>query len=96
MHFHWPNLIKDMLRWTLFCAATKREQKLNMDWQPFFDVAKKVTLVGFFALIRPGSTMQLSAALAFCICSSIHRYPSIVRRVSVCSFITRITPHTRW
>jgi len=41
LHFHWPNLIKDMIRWTLFCAATERKQKLNMDWEPFFAVAKK-------------------------------------------------------
>lgn len=41
LHFHWPNLVKDMIRWSLFCAATRRQQKLNMDWQPYFDVAKK-------------------------------------------------------
>ncbi|MEL6343810.1 MAG: hypothetical protein AAFV53_11805 [Myxococcota bacterium] len=41
LHFHWPNLIKDMIRWTLFCAATKRTMRQNLDWEPYFAVAKK-------------------------------------------------------
>jgi hypothetical protein len=41
LHFHWPNLVKDMIRWSLFCAATKRKPQMNMDWEPYFAVAKK-------------------------------------------------------
>ena len=39
LHRHFPWLVKAYMRWTLFCAATKRPMRLNLDWQPFFDVA---------------------------------------------------------
>jgi len=32
-------LVLAKLRWALFCAATKRPFRKNLDWQPFFDVA---------------------------------------------------------
>ena len=37
LHFHFPWLVKALLRWTLFCAATKRPVRLNLHWQPYFD-----------------------------------------------------------
>ncbi|MCA3012850.1 MAG: hypothetical protein INH41_10680 [Myxococcaceae bacterium] len=39
LHFHFPWLVKAYVRWTLFCAATKRPFRKNLDWQPFYDVA---------------------------------------------------------
>ena len=39
LHFHFPWLVKAYLRWTLFCAATRRKMRKNLDWQPFYDVA---------------------------------------------------------
>ncbi len=39
LHFHFPWLIKAYLRWTIFCAATRRKMRRNLDWQPFYDVA---------------------------------------------------------
>lgn len=39
LHYHFPWLIGANLRWSLFCAATKRPMKPNLNWQPFFDVA---------------------------------------------------------
>lgn len=39
LHYHFPWLIKANLRWSLFCAATERPMRKNMDWQPFLDVA---------------------------------------------------------
>lgn len=39
LHYHFPWLIGANLRWSLFCAATKRPMKPNLDWQPYFDVA---------------------------------------------------------
>ncbi|MCB9798053.1 MAG: hypothetical protein H6741_35695 [Alphaproteobacteria bacterium] len=39
LHYHFPWLVKALLRWSLFCAATKRPMRLNLDWKPFFDVA---------------------------------------------------------
>ncbi|MEM8903990.1 MAG: hypothetical protein AAGF02_09835 [Actinomycetota bacterium] len=39
LHYHFPWLIAANLRWSLFCAATKRPMRPNLDWQPFFDIA---------------------------------------------------------
>ena len=36
---HFPWLVLAKLRWSLFCAATKRPFRKNLDWQPFFDIA---------------------------------------------------------
>lgn len=41
LHFHWPWLVKSKLRWALFCAATKRPFKHNLDWQPYFKIADR-------------------------------------------------------
>jgi hypothetical protein len=39
LHYHFPWLVKANLRWSIFCAATKRRMRKNLDWQPFFDIA---------------------------------------------------------
>ncbi len=39
LHYHFPWLIGANLRWSLFCAATDRPVRPNLDWQPFFDIA---------------------------------------------------------
>jgi hypothetical protein len=39
LHYHFPWLLKANLRWSIFCAATDRMMRKNMDWQPFLDVA---------------------------------------------------------
>ncbi|MEL6963426.1 MAG: hypothetical protein AAFO01_11750 [Pseudomonadota bacterium] len=39
LHYHFPWLIKANLRWSIFCAATKRKMRRNMDWAPFYAVA---------------------------------------------------------
>ncbi|MCB9760390.1 MAG: hypothetical protein H6739_11180 [Alphaproteobacteria bacterium] len=39
LHYHFPWLVKALLRWSLFCAGTRRPMRLNLDWQRFFDVA---------------------------------------------------------
>ena len=36
---HFPWLVLAKMRWALFCAATKRPFRKNLNWQPFFDVA---------------------------------------------------------
>jgi len=41
LHYHFPEMVKNMVRWTLFCAATKREMQMNQDWKPFYAIAKK-------------------------------------------------------
>lgn len=41
LHVHFPWLVKSKLRWALFCAATKRRFRQNLDWEPFHAVARK-------------------------------------------------------
>ena len=41
LHYHFPWLIKANLRWSIFAAATGRPMRKNLDWQPFYDVAKR-------------------------------------------------------
>ena len=39
LHYHFPWLVKANLRWSIFCAATKRPMRENLDWEPFFEIA---------------------------------------------------------
>jgi len=39
LHIHFPWLVKAKLRWSLFCAAVRRPMRLNLDWQPYFEIA---------------------------------------------------------
>ena len=41
LHRHWPWLVKSYVRWSIFCAATQRPMRANLDWKPYFDVARK-------------------------------------------------------
>ena len=41
LHYHFPWLIKALLRWSLFCAASARPMRLGFDWQPYFDIADR-------------------------------------------------------
>jgi hypothetical protein len=41
LHYHFPWLIKANLRWSIFCAATKRQMRRNLDWEPYFKIAAK-------------------------------------------------------
>lgn len=36
LHYHFPWLVKALLKWTIFCAATKRRPHLTLDWDVFF------------------------------------------------------------
>jgi hypothetical protein len=37
LHFHFPWLVKALLRWTVFNAVTQRRKRLTLDWDAFFD-----------------------------------------------------------
>ena len=39
LHFHFPWLVKSYLRWSIYCAATKRKMRKTLDWEPFYEVA---------------------------------------------------------
>lgn len=39
LHFHFPWMVKAYVKWSVFCAATKRKMRKNQDWSPFYEVA---------------------------------------------------------
>jgi len=41
LHYHFPWLVMANVRWSLFCAVTKRKMRRTLDWDPFYEVAKK-------------------------------------------------------
>ncbi len=41
LHRHFPWLVKAYVRWAVFCAATRRRKRPNLDWEPFFEIARE-------------------------------------------------------
>ncbi len=41
LHVHFPWLVKTKLQWALFCAATKRPFRQNLNWAPFYEIAER-------------------------------------------------------
>ncbi len=41
LHYHFPWLINAQLRWSIFCAVTGRPMHQNVDWAPYYQVAKR-------------------------------------------------------
>lgn len=39
LHYHFPWMVRSMLRWVLFCAYTKRKPVLNPNWTPYLEIA---------------------------------------------------------
>jgi hypothetical protein len=39
LHFHFPWLVKAYVRWAVFCAATRRRMRQNLDWALFHRIA---------------------------------------------------------
>ncbi len=39
LHSHFPWLVKSKLRWSLYCAATKKRMRRNLDWDPYYEIA---------------------------------------------------------
>jgi hypothetical protein len=39
LHYHFPWLIKANLRWSIFCAASGRKFRKNLEWEPFIKIA---------------------------------------------------------
>ena len=41
LHRHFPWLVKANLRWSLFCAVTKKPMRKTLDWAPFYAIAEQ-------------------------------------------------------
>lgn len=41
LHRHFPWLILANIRWSVFCAATKRPMRHTLDWDPYFAIARE-------------------------------------------------------
>ena len=39
LHWHFPWMVKAYVRWSVFCAFTKRKMRKNQDWSPFYEIA---------------------------------------------------------
>ena len=39
LHRHFPWLVKANIRWSVYCAVTKKKFRKNLDWEPFLRVA---------------------------------------------------------
>jgi hypothetical protein len=39
LHYHFPWMVKAYIKWSVFCAATKRKMRKNQDWAPFYEIA---------------------------------------------------------
>lgn len=41
LHYHFPWIVTSQLRWSLFCAATRRPMRRNLDWSPYYAVREE-------------------------------------------------------
>jgi hypothetical protein len=41
LHYHFPWLVIANIRWSLFCAMTRRPMRKTLDWEPFYAIAKQ-------------------------------------------------------
>ncbi|RKY20738.1 MAG: hypothetical protein DRQ55_06590 [Planctomycetota bacterium] len=39
LHYHFPWLVSSLVKWSVFCAVTRRPIRMCMDWEPFFKLA---------------------------------------------------------
>ena len=40
LHFHFPWLVKALLKWSVFCATVQRPMRLHPHWHGFFEIAE--------------------------------------------------------
>jgi hypothetical protein len=39
LHKHFPWLVKANIKWSIFCAVTKKPMRRTLDWAPFYEIA---------------------------------------------------------
>ena len=41
LHYHFPWMLVSKIRWSIFCVATKRPFRRNLDWTPYYAIREK-------------------------------------------------------
>jgi hypothetical protein len=41
LHYFFPWLVMANIRWSLFCATTKKKMRMNLDWEPFWEISRR-------------------------------------------------------
>ena len=41
LHYHFPWIVAANIKWSIFCAATDRKIKRNLDWEPYFKINER-------------------------------------------------------
>jgi hypothetical protein len=41
LHYHFPWIVKSQIAWAVYCAATERKMRANLDWAPYLAVREK-------------------------------------------------------
>lgn len=44
LHFYWPWVVKALIRWTTFCAASGRRMKVELDMDRYFEIGDRADL----------------------------------------------------
>ncbi|MCB9899375.1 MAG: hypothetical protein H6825_15320 [Planctomycetes bacterium] len=71
LHYHFPWLVAAKLRWSLFCAVTKRPMRKTLDWDPYLRAAEQTEgkplrerLAAYAAIAR--ERLDVAGFEAFC------------------------------
>lgn len=91
LHYHFPEMLKRMVRWSIFCAATKRKMRQTLDWEPFYEIARKdlpyrERLAGYATIAR--ERMEHDRFVEFC-----HTHLSHLNEVTWEFFGTDLAKH---
>ncbi|MEM7453326.1 MAG: hypothetical protein AAF456_03115 [Planctomycetota bacterium] len=41
LHYFFPWIVMANIRWSIYCATTRRKMPLTLDWEPYFEIARE-------------------------------------------------------
>jgi hypothetical protein len=41
LHYYFPWLVMANIRWSVFCATTKRKMRMTLDWEPYWEIMRQ-------------------------------------------------------